>query len=167
MILEETNKRYFHNTVNELLEKSEVQDLGNYVQHGGVSRLSHSMSVARASYKFSVRLGLDVDHRSLIRGALLHDFFLYDWREESGRKGWAMHGFTHPREAMNTAAQHFDLNKKECEIILRHMWPLTIVPPRCKEGMIVSLMDKYCTVRELMVVGKRVLLAAATVLSSI
>jgi uncharacterized protein len=68
---------------------------------------------------------------------------------------------------MNTAVKHFDLNQKERNIILRHMWPLTVIPPKSKEAMIVSMMDKYCTVRELMVLGKKVLLAAATVLASI
>ena len=34
------------------------------------------------------------------------------------------------------------------EIIRRHMWPLTLIPPRHLPALIVSLADKYCTVRE-------------------
>ena len=38
-----------------------------------------------------------------------------------------------------------DLNKKERNIILRHMWPLTIIPPRYKEAWIVQYCDKKAT----------------------
>ena len=30
------------------------------------------------------------------------------------------------------------------------MWPLTVVPPKSKEGWAVSLIDKYCATREMM-----------------
>lgn len=126
-----------------------------YFQHLGVSRLDHCISVAACSFRLSILLGLSVDRKSLIRGALLHDFFLYDWREQSGRRGRMMHGFTHPREALNTAQEHFELSETERNIILRHMWPLTVVPPSCREAFIVSAADKICTLRELLRVRRK------------
>jgi len=33
-------------------------------------------------------------------------------------------------------------------MILRHMWPLTIIPPRTIEGMVLLYADKVCTVKE-------------------
>ena len=79
--------------------------MDRYVQHANVSCLNHCLSVAYTSYWVCERLGLSVDRRSLIRGALLHDFFLYDWHEKSGRKG--LHGFTHPRTALENAQRRF------------------------------------------------------------
>lgn len=144
----EAHRSFFDNCTQEILSCDEIQQLAEYTQHLGTSRLEHSISVAWHSYRFSVRLGLNIDHQSLIRGALLHDFFLYDWRDHTGRKGGALHAFTHSREALNTAGRHFDLNKTERDIILRHMWPLTLIPPTKREALIVNLMDKYCTVKE-------------------
>ena len=42
----------------------------------------------------------------------------------------------------------FDLNKKEKDIIIKHMWPLTIIPPRYIESFIITLVDKYCALKE-------------------
>jgi len=81
------------------------------------------------------------------RGGLLHDFFLYDWHVKNQRKG--LHGFTHPRVALENAIEHFDLNDTEKDIIEKHMWPLTIRLPKTKESLVVSLVDKYCSLLEI------------------
>ena len=49
-----------------------------YLQHGFTSVYEHSFSVAAYCLKLSRMLSLDVDESSLVRGALLHDYFLYD-----------------------------------------------------------------------------------------
>ncbi|NTW07521.1 MAG: HAD family hydrolase, partial [Syntrophaceae bacterium] len=36
----------------------------------------------------------------------------------------------------------------EADIIQKHMWPLTLVPPKYKESFIVSFADKYLASRE-------------------
>ena len=53
-----------------------------FIQHGNVSVYAHVLSVALASLAIAdalARLGIRVDRPSLTRGALLHDYFLYDW----------------------------------------------------------------------------------------
>ena len=55
-----------------------------FIQHGDVTVYAHVTSVARASLSFAERLGragISVDRASLLRGALLHDYFLYDWHD--------------------------------------------------------------------------------------
>ena len=42
----------------------------------------------------------------------------------------------------------FDLNKIEQDAILKHMWPLTPIPPRYKESFIITIADKYATYKE-------------------
>jgi hypothetical protein len=87
-----------------------------------------------------------------VRGALLHDYFLYDWHEKDG--GHRLHGFRHPAFALYNASKDFSLNRKERNIIARHMFPLTVLPPRCLEAWIVCFVDKYCAFSETMGDGR-------------
>lgn len=88
--------------------------------------LRHSINVSYLSYLFCKKHGLDA--RAAARGGLLHDLFLYDWHFYRRRKGERLHGFEHPKKALANASAMFSLTWKEREIILRHMWPLTITP---------------------------------------
>lgn len=117
-----------------------------YVQHGRTSIYDHSIQVARFSLYLAQKLPVRVDRRSLIRGALLHDYFLYDWHvpDDSHR----LHGFKHPKTAWKNAKADFLLTPIEENIIRRHMFPLTLIPPACRESWIVCLADKYCALRE-------------------
>jgi uncharacterized protein len=36
----------------------------------------------------------------------------------------------------------------EENIIRRHMWIITLVPPRYKEGYVVTFVDKFCAAKE-------------------
>ena len=68
-----------------------------FIQHGDVTVYAHVTSVARASLSFAERLGragISVDRVSLLRGALLHDYFLYDWHDPD--PSHRLHGFRHP-----------------------------------------------------------------------
>lgn len=147
MRLSDHERAYFKACSDELLEHHLVQSMSRYEQHGTTNRLDHSVQVAQYSYWVSKKLKLKLDQKSLIRGALLHDFFLYDWRvRQPGRKG--LHAFRHPYIAYKRASNLFDLNKKEKDIIIKHMWPLTIIPPRYIESFIITLVDKYCALKE-------------------
>ena len=144
MRLSEEERAYFKACSDELLEHHLVQSMSRYEQHGTTNRLDHSVQVAQYSYWVSKKLKLKLDQKSLIRGALLHDFFLYDWRTGTDHEG--AHAFTHPETALSNAIEHFEINEKEADIILNHMWPLTITKmPSCKESFLVSAIDKYCS----------------------
>ena len=41
------------------------------------------------------------------------------------------------------------LNEIEKDMILHHMWPVTIIPPKTKEGFLLTLIDKYCAMIEI------------------
>jgi uncharacterized protein len=78
---------------------------------------------------------------------MVHDLFLYDWRKrQDDRKG--LHAFTHPKAALDNASKLFSLNEKEIDIILKHMWPVTISFPKYAESYIITLVDKYCAIEE-------------------
>ena len=52
-------------------------------------------------------------------------------------KGY-FHGFTHPRRALRNAEREFQLSGLERDMILRHMWPLTIIPPKYRESYVIN-----------------------------
>ncbi len=136
----------FSKTMNELHTKSRFPLTKDFIQHGDVSVYEHCIFVAYMSYIIANKLNLKVDKKSLIRGALLHDYFLYDWHDKN--KPVKLHGFKHPKVALKNASEDFALNKKERDIILHHMFPLTITPPNSKEAWIICLADKICATKE-------------------
>lgn len=76
----------------------------------------------------------------------MHDYFLYDWHD--GARGRNTHGFTHPAKALKNADRDFTLSDTERDIIKKHMFPLTVVPPKNREAWIVCVVDKVCSVYE-------------------
>ena len=53
-----------------------------------------------------------------------------------------------PGRALQNARKDFKLTIREENIILRHMFPLNVVPPMCKEAWLVCLADKICASKE-------------------
>lgn len=85
---------------------------------------------------------MHLDARAAARAGMLHDLFLYDWHQHAKETGDYFHGLTHPRYAVHMAETYFKLTKKEKEIMLHHMWPITVSPPKSKEGYITTFTDK-------------------------
>lgn len=127
-------------------KNSRLDKTKQFIQHGDTTCLLHATAVAYYSIKLAKALRINVSKDELMRGALLHDYFLYDWHD--GKKERRIHGFTHPGTALKNAMQDFDLTSRECDIIEHHMFPLTPVPPKYKESVIVCLVDKYCSLYE-------------------
>ena len=116
------------------------------IQHGDTTVLLHCLAVAYFSLKLAKALKLRCDQDSLMRGALFHDYFLYDWHDSSSHEG--LHGFHHPIVALKNARADLELTEKEADIIAHHMFPLTLHPPRSKEAALVCLVDKGCGLYE-------------------
>jgi uncharacterized protein len=60
-----------------------------------------------------------------------------------------LHGFIHPKLALKNAEENFQLSDLEKDIIVKHMWPLTVKFPKYKESYVVCLVDKYCSIQEI------------------
>ena len=125
--------------VKDLLAQPAVQKLANYTQHHHSNRLQHSIVVSYDSYRLAKRMHLD--YRSTARAGLLHDLFYYDWRTTKFDLG--SHAFIHPRVALRNAEKLTNLNAKERDIILKHMFGATLALPKYMESLIVSLVDDY------------------------
>ena len=116
------------------------------IQHGNVTVFEHSVNVAEISIAFAEKLPITVNEESLIKGALLHDYFLYDWHIPDPTH--RLHGFRHPGRALENAQRDFVLSDIERDIIRKHMFPLTPALPRYRESLLVSAVDKACSVYE-------------------
>lgn len=137
----------FYNCVGDLISNPTLLKLDNFTQHINTSRLQHSINVAYYSYLACKFFGLD--YKSAARAGLLHDFYLYDWRLKKQPEGY--HAKAHPIIAIRNAKKITTLNKIEENSILRHMWPLTLIPPKYPESIIVSIIDKYCASFEVII----------------
>ena len=132
----------------DILHSKNFQLMKEYIQHGNVTVNLHVMTVARYSVALTDFLHISCSRRELIRGALLHDYFLYDWHIPDKENPHRLHGFYHPGTALRNASKEYMLSEREKNIIKRHMWPLTVVPPRYREAWIVTMADKWCSLLE-------------------
>ena len=135
----------FYDDARSTVNNSRMNVGKNHIQHGNTSVFLHSMAVAYYCDRLSYILGVKVDRKALIRGALLHDYFLYDWHKTHTQK---LHGLHHPEAALINAEKDFELSDIEKEIISRHMFPLTLQPPKCRESILVCIVDKFCSLYE-------------------
>lgn len=141
------NKVEFFKIINDITSNKTVQEMKKYRQHCDTSCYKHCIRVAYYSYWIAKKLRLD--YISTARAAMLHDLFLYDWRNNHREvKLDVLHAFVHPKIALKNANKIFYLNKKEQDIILKHMWPVTLAFPKYTESYIVTFMDKYSACKE-------------------
>lgn len=125
-----------------------VREMKNYVQHGNVSTYEHCENVTELSRRIDRKLSLHSDLNVLLVGAMLHDFYLYDWHSRDCGEH-RLHGFRHAKRARENAQKYFDIDERTGRVIARHMWPLNPFRlPRSREEWIVCVADKCVSLRE-------------------
>ena len=138
-------KEDFYEIIKDIVNTDDMQKLKLYKHHYGSNRFEHSMSVAY--YSYLICRFLHIDYKSAARAGMVHDLFLYDCENKLTRP--KNHISNHPKVALQNAKKLFILNDKECDIILKHMWPITFVPPKYLESYIVAFVDTFCAFKEL------------------
>ena len=142
-----TQPTEFKLLVEDLISNETVQEMKQYRQHYDTSTFEHCLYVSYISYKICKKLKLD--YKAAARAGMLHDLFLYDWRNSKKLLNLERsHAFIHPKIALKNASKLFELTKKEKDIIKKHMWPVTIAFPRYPESFIVTFVDKYSAIQE-------------------
>lgn len=130
----------------DILNSSGMEMEKTFIQHGKTTLYEHSYSVCRKCVLIALKFNLKVDFKSLVRGSLLHDYFLYDWHIKD--KSHKLHGFVHAKIAYKNAKADFELNKIESNMIKSHMFPLNFMIPKYKESIILTIADKLCAISE-------------------
>ena len=128
-------------------------------RHHGTNKYDHCTRVGYVSYKLAKFF--NCDYKSIVKPALLHDFF-YGERTEKPENNY----LAHPITSAENAKHYFNATKKEQDIIKTHMFHFaflrTLFPfialkqkpelkkntPRSKEAWIVCAADLVVSVRE-------------------
>lgn len=127
-----------------LLAEEGIQNLGNFLQHSDITLLMHVQAVSFMTYTLCKTLGWD--HKAAARAGILHDFVTYDWHDPD--PSHRFHGFRHPGFALQNSRKITELSPLEENMIHRHMWPLTPVPPKYKEAWGLTIVDKVLATGE-------------------
>ena len=132
----------FNDIKNEIINDKKYQSLkGDY--HHGLNRYIHIMHVALLVYYITKFLKLD--YISATRGALLHDYFNeLDYLDKKGLDKPRIHPFL----SLNYAKNKFNLNIKEENIIISHMYPIGKIKPIYPESWVVTMVDKSVAIYE-------------------
>lgn len=118
------------------------------IQHGKISVYAHQLDVAYRCYKYAKKHP-SLKMKELVRAALLHDYFLYDWHDKKKFPRKGLHGFTHPKSSALNAIRDYDITPFEAKLIRSHMFPLTLFHiPTSKEAWVLTIMDKKCALIE-------------------
>jgi len=134
---------YWYEIAKPILNHQEYQKRKKYMHHGDTSVYTHCIRVSIRAYQIGKKLNLDL--KSLIIAGLLHDFYKTPWQEvEEHIPLFKRHGFTHAKDALDNSRLYFSeyLNPNIENAILRHMFPLNKIPPKTKEGMVLTVADK-------------------------
>ncbi|MGN0993354.1 MAG: HD domain-containing protein [Bacilli bacterium] len=140
----------FLNLINPVITNPIYIEMTKKFHHMDQTIYEHSIKVAYQVYKISKFLNLEP--RNSVISALLHDFYKNSWIEDTSTKPFFQkHGFVHAKEALDNSKLYFNylLNERIENAILRHMFPLNIIPPRYIEGWILTISDKIVSIKDI------------------
>lgn len=133
----------FNEIVKDILDIQEFQELDHELHHG-ISRYGHSMRVAKSTYNIAKKMHWDYEKAT--RAALLHDFFLdYQLEECNIAQTWCRH----PEIALENAKKYVELDERQENAIVSHMFPTCKVMPKYKESWLISGVDKVVSFYEM------------------
>lgn len=146
-----TSKQYqdlrkFLPLVRDVIRSEEFRKMKTYRHHRNGNLFDHSVKVAFLCYRHHRKFHMKSDVQSLVRGALLHDYYLYDLHGDG--KPHKKHWFRHPDTALRNALAQYPLTERQKDMIKHHMFPITVIPPKTPEGWLVCLYDKIAAVSD-------------------
>ena len=140
--------QHFRKCLAGMIKHPAIQVLKKIPQHKGGTTYGHCVNVANTAYRLAKQWHLDIDIPALVRGCMLHDYYLYD--TETMPFSDYRHSLVHPKLAVANAEEHFTLSDKERNMIYSHMWPIPGAPmPRSREAWLLCFADKMCAQREM------------------
>ena len=130
------------------LHNEKILKMKDFSMHRGSNCYEHSFKVAKKAIKYAIRSRRkNINLETILVGAILHDYYLYDWRKN--KKALKGHTKNHPKIAINNAIRDFGINKEVEHIIRSHMWPLNTKDyPKSREAKLVSISDKVVSLCE-------------------
>lgn len=135
--------------ISDIYNDEHFKIMKTYPHHDKYTRMDHCLHVSYSTYLWLKKHIPKYKYmREACRGSLLHDFFLYDWHTENPFPIPCVHAWKHPERAYLDAKKFFKLNVMEKDIILTHMFPVSVEIPWSKAAWMVVIFDKYWAFRE-------------------
>lgn len=122
--------------------------------HFGSNVSDHELHVAFVSLKIA-GLFRNADRRALIRACLCHDMGLIGNRKAvytTGRMCITQHPLDSAKRAEEILGALTDIER---DIIVNHMFPLVLNPPKTGEGALICVADKICAIFDPIMIGRR------------
>ena len=130
----------------DILNNPSFLRLKNVTHHANTNVYDHSVRVTLRALNLARDMRIKVHAPSLVRGALLHDYYCYD--PHAPGHPW-LHLAHHGIRAAKNAMRDFGINEIEADMIVNHMWPIPPFRfPSSNEGWILTLADKLVSVKE-------------------
>ncbi len=136
-----TEKDDFYSIIEVYLNHPKVLEMMKYPHHG-TNRYYHSLRVAK--YTYIITKALHLNYKSATKSAMLHDFYLDEVEKLNGNEKLKKH----PTYASQNAEKYFGLTKKEKDMIEKHMFPVTKIPPKYIESWILDIVDDAVAIYE-------------------
>lgn len=147
MKISEEEKNRLEEIYQKLRNDEKVMNMKEVPMHRGSNCYLHSFRVAKYAIYRAIKYHKYTDLEVILYSAILHDYYLYDWRKDKSKK--KHHGSRHPFIAAALAKRDFNINDKVAKVIRSHMWPINIKEfPSTREAKILSYSDKHIAIRE-------------------
>lgn len=132
--------------VDNILNNNEFKKMGT-IGHHNTNRMNHLIKVSFRSYKIAKYF--DLDYKEAAVGGILHDFYSLEIKDcDKIKEKITLFSTGHPNIALDNANKYFDINEKEENIIVSHMFPISKKMPKYTESWIVSVVDKFYSIGE-------------------
>lgn len=145
----------FNLIIKDIINNQEFQKMKK-ITHHGITRFNHSLRVSY--YTFLLAKKLKLNYKEATRAALLHDFFTDETSDMKTKKALK----EHPKIALNNSKKYFEISKLQEDIILKHMYPITLSMPKYKESWLVDIIDDFASLYEKTYSVNKQIKAAAT-----
>ena len=135
----EEAEAYLKAFLDKYAQNEHIVKMQAFPHHPPISAYAHSLRVVAKCVDVANRFHSSVDWDNLLMAALLHDFYLYDFKDKST----FFNGLNHALIAANNAKEIFDVNDHVYRCIRTHMFP--IAPwrfPSSREAWILTIADK-------------------------
>jgi len=147
MKISEERKKELEDIYQSLLKDEKIRKMKEISMHRGSNCFIHSFKVAKLAIKRALRHKIG-DLYIILVGSILHDYYLYDWRNE--RDKMKQHLASHPYIAARNALRDFHISEKIKKVIETHMWPVNFRDfPKSKEARIIANADKAIYIKEM------------------
>ena len=141
------NLKEFIDIVRDIVACPEFKAMKKYRHHVKGNLYRHCLKVAYLCFLHHKRFMMKTDIKEFVIGALLHDYYLYDLH--GGGDKQRFHWFKHPKKALENALKRYPgLTEIQRDMISRHMFPLTLIPPKTKAGWLICFYDKVAAVTD-------------------